>query len=781
MLDPGRHSPPRPNPLASAGGNPAELYATVTAFVRRHFSLFVVSYLILSSIAGAYLYLTPARYTATTSLLLDSHRAQPPQQQAAAVTETLVDSATVASQVQILKSDNIATSVVNSLRLTNDAELTQPRNGLTALVRELLSRGFESSPSVDSEGSEMHRALTQFRQGLSIRYIEQTYVIEISYEALSPEKAVKIANAVADAYIDEQLKTRFESARRASAWLQDRMRELKQQTLIAERAVNDFKVDHNIVSTGEHVARGNTLAGSSGSNLLNEQQLIEINSKLVQARAETAQAKARLDRITEIVKAGLPDEAIDQMLRSPDAAVAETLQNQVITKLRTQYFDIAGHEADFKRRLGPYHLAVVNLDNQMRDIRRQIYEELLRTSETYKSDYEIANTREASIDRSLHESIAQAQTTNRDQLVLRDLQSNAETSRAIYDMFLQRYMETVQQQSFPISDAHIISPAAPPDHQSHPKILLVLFAAASIATLIAVGIGLLFDWTDRGFRTGREVELRLQADCLTVIPRITRREMAAAARLCAARKSSNAPRQIRDGGLLGYVVDAPFSRFAEAIRLIKVANDISARGNVTGFTSTLPEEGKSTIASSYAQLLAHAGRRTILVDFDLRRPSLSRRLAPKATAGLLEVAEGKVEVQDALWSSPTSNLVFLPFFGKARLHHTEEIIGSEGVRNLIERLRTEYDTVVIDLPPLIPIVDARTTTQIIDNYVLIIEWARTRMELVERALATAEGVNDKLLGVALNKANPGVMRRHDRYGSGYYHQLYAPRYGLTDA
>src|SRR5262249_15994643 len=159
-------------------------------------------------------------------------------------------------------------------------------------------------------------------------------------------------------------------------------------------------------------------------------------------------ARARLDRIVEIVKAGLPDEAIAQMLRSPDAAVAETLLNPVVTKLRGQYFDLAARESDFRRRLGGVHVAGLNLQNQMRDIRRSIYEELLRTSETYKSDYEVARIREASIERSLQESIAQARVTNRAQLTLRDLQSNAETSRAIYDMFLQRYTETVQQQSF---------------------------------------------------------------------------------------------------------------------------------------------------------------------------------------------------------------------------------------------------------------------------------------------------------------------------------------------
>jgi polysaccharide biosynthesis transport protein len=271
----------------------------------------------------------------------------------------------------------------------------------------------------------------------------------------------------------------------------------------------------------------------------------------------------------------------------------------------------------------------------------------------------------------------------------------------------------------------------------------------------------------------------LQTDCLAVIPQVSQGDIRRAVKARSAKKDEGGPRQIRDANLLAYVVEAPFSPFAESIRPLKLAIDASGKGNVTGFTSALPMEGKSTVAASYAQLMAHAGRRAILIDFDLRRPSLSRRLAPRATAGLLEVVEGKAELEETVWISPISNLVFLPFFGKARLHHTEEIVGSEAVKKLIDRLRSEFDVVAVDLPPLIPVVDARATTRIIDNYILIVQWAHTRMELVERALASAQGVNDKLLGAALNRANLAAMRRHDLYGIGYYHHLYAPRYSLT--
>src|SRR5262249_35270736 len=152
--------------------------------------------------------------------------------------------------------------------------------------------------------------------------------------------------------------------------------------------------------------------------LMNEQQLSEVNSQLILARAATAEAKARLDRIRQVMSQDIPD-----------ASVADALKSQVIVKLREQFLELAGRAAMWSKKYGPEHLAAITLRNQMAEIRRNIADEMEKIAETYKSDYEIALTREQSIEKSLDNTVAQTRITNQAQVHLRELESAAQTSR----------------------------------------------------------------------------------------------------------------------------------------------------------------------------------------------------------------------------------------------------------------------------------------------------------------------------------------------------------------
>ena len=165
------------------------------------------------------------------------------------------------------------------------------------------------------------------------------------------------------------------------------------------------------------------------------------------------------------------------------ATVADTLKSEVITKLRSQYLELSAREADWSVRYGATHLAVVNIRNQMREIQNSIRNELQRIAETYKSDLEILRQHEESVQRQLNQAVSQSQVTNEAQVALRELESNAQTYRALYDNFLQRYMESVQQQSFPITEARVISAATRPLSKSSPKTMLLL----TFATMIGLG------------------------------------------------------------------------------------------------------------------------------------------------------------------------------------------------------------------------------------------------------------------------------------------------------
>ena len=286
----------------------------------------------------------------------------------------------------------------------------------------------------------------------------------------TPDRAAQIANAVADAYVVDALEAKYQATRRAAAWLQDRMTELRQQASTSERAVVDFKAKNNIVDTG--------------GRLMNEQQLAELNSALILARAGTAEAQARMDRVNQILQAEGRNAAFQDT-----ATVTDSLHDDVITRLRQQYLDLSSREADWSSRYGANHLAAVNLRNQMREIRRSIDDELHRIAETYKSDYEIAKSREDAVQKGLDDIVSQSNVTNQAQITLHELDSSAQSYRALADNFLQQYMQSVQQQSFPITESRLITKASPPLKKSSPKTLLVLAISAAGGMVLAFGWG----------------------------------------------------------------------------------------------------------------------------------------------------------------------------------------------------------------------------------------------------------------------------------------------------
>jgi succinoglycan biosynthesis transport protein ExoP len=588
-----------------------------------------------------------------------------------------------------------------------------------------------------------------------------TYAIEIDFQSFDPDRAAQIANAVADAYMVDTLEAKYQTTRRTAMWLQDRLKELREQSSSAERAVVEFKAKNNIVDTG--------------GRLMNEQQLTELNTALLKARTQTAEARARLERVEQILISDAPDSAT-----TAAATVADTLRSEVITKLRQRYLDLQAHESDWSQRFGPDHLAVVNVRNLMREIRRSILDELQRIAETYKSDYEIAKTREESVEKSLTELVAQSQTTNEAQITLHSLESSAQTYKTLYDSFLQRYMESVQQQSFPLSEARVITEATR-GWRSAPNTMQVVAMASMAGLFLGVGIGLLRELSDRVFRTASQVEEILRADCISVVPMMgkDRKRMALAAR----RAAADRPRTIKhDQRLLWEVTDAPFSRFAEALRAIKVAADLSRlvkENKVIGITSSMPNEGKSTIAMACAALIAQSSG-TVLVDCDLRNPSLTRSLAPEAKSGVLDVMSGKTHLNDVTWTDPATNLTFVPAVVQSRLAHSSDILASEAMRKFFDQLRSSYEYIIVDLSPLAPVVDVRAMSHLIDSFLFIIEWGRTNFDVAEHALNMARGVHDNLLGVVLNKVDMNAIGRYESYRGNYYYKRYYARYGYTE-
>jgi polysaccharide biosynthesis transport protein len=407
---------------------------------------------------------------------------------------------------------------------------------------------------------------------------------------------------------------------------------------------------------------------------------------------------------------------------------------------------------------------------------------------------------------------------------LRDLESNAQSARALSDNFLQLYMVSVQQQSFPITEARVITQASTAPNKTSPKTTLILLAVVVGGSILAGLVAILLDMMDRVFRTVSQVEKLLQTNCLASIPvvgaeqtvgglefplRVTtrwpfnkraRRPLPEAPKpipapvglpppLRKAELGSSHPQPHRDRLLSAddsigrFVINSPFSRFAEGIRSIKLAGDLGNYGTankVIGITSALPNEGKSTISEAFAQTAAQGGSRTLLVDGDIRNPSLTARLTPSAQYGLIEVLLGKLDWRDACWIDPQTDLHFLPCVVASRFSNSSDVLASPQMEKLFQYLREHYDRIVLDLSPLAPVIDVRATGALADSYILVIEWAKAKVDIVERVLNETPVVRERLLGAVLNKVNMAVMSRYDTYSAGYYRNRYYKRYGYVD-
>ena len=322
-------------------------------------------------------------------------------------------------------------------------------------------------------------------------------VVAIKYNSTSPERAAQIANAVANAYITDQLEAKYQANRIATNWLQERQQQLREQADVAQRAVDSFKKQNDIVTT-------------DGGKPLDSAQVPDLNSRLVAARAQTADVSARLNRLQAIVRAGPSDTNVD-------GAISE-INSQIVTTLRQQYLELARREREWSARYGKDHLAVVNLRNRMQEIHTSLFDELRQAAATAKNDYEIAKLRQEEIEKQLASIVAQSRSTSQAQITLSGLESASIAYRKLYDSFLQQYMGSTQQATFPITEARVISAASPPLQKSKPKTLLVLALSLFGGIGLGIGLGMLRDLMDRVFRTAKQLEEELHVPCVALIP-----------------------------------------------------------------------------------------------------------------------------------------------------------------------------------------------------------------------------------------------------------------------
>jgi succinoglycan biosynthesis transport protein ExoP len=686
-------------------------------------------------IAAVYNWAATPRYTASALVLLEPQSDRVPG--ADAINNANLDFAIVESQLAIIKSTVFLRRVVERANLVTDPEfgsgsvqISSPQATAGSIASSASAKGKTEPPAPENADipPDVMASTNLLKGAITVARAGQGYILSISVSSVDPERAARLANAVADAYVVEKLDARFEAAKRGSAWLSDRLVDLRKQLHDSEEAVADFRKEHGFLQSNTNVT-------------LNQQQLSELNAKLLAARAETADKKARLDLLNSIEQKGGNVQSLPDLANSPTLAA-----------LRQQEGAISQKEADLVARYNDRHPLVVNVRAEHNDIKRAIAAETRRLAANVNNDYELAKARETSLERTLLEVTGQSGADDRTAITLRELERTATVNKSLFENFLQKAKISEQQSTFEARDARVITPALR-GGLSYPKTQQSMEIALVIGLFLGIGGSVAKDKLNGGFATPRQIEDMLEVPLLTSITTMTKEDLTVKG------KALEIPY---------YAAAMPLSRFSESIRALRSGirmTDVDRPPKAILVTSTLPNEGKTTVALSLAVSATAAGLKVLVIDGDLRHTSASRFFGLLKHSGLVDVLLGSVEVKDAITFNEDAKLWILS--GGTKTRNPADLIGSDRMKSLIALCKQSFDLVIIDAPPIGPVIDSLIFSELTDKVVYVVRWASTARELVQQSLQRLP--REKIAGTVFNRVNEKAAQKYGKYAYQYYY------------
>jgi len=643
-----------------------------------------------------YVFTTP-QYTAVTQILIDPSDLRVVENgltSSSQLSDAIVIQ--VESQVRVLRSDNVLRRVIQREGLDKDREFADSQVSILGPILK---------PFRVSHDDPTLAALYELRKRIQVRRAERTYVVDVAVRTENPAKSVRIANALAQAYFDEQTSARSDAARHASESLVARLSELKARVQTAEERVEGFKARNNIF-------------GASGQ-LVNEQQLSELNNQLSLARGRTAAAKSRLEQVKTQQRSG-----------GDLGGFTEAVQSQTVTALRSQYAEIQRREAEQMTSLGARHPAVIELRAQAQRLRAMIAEEINRIAGAAATDYARAKANEESLAHTLEELKHNTTLTNEARVELRELERDVQASRAVYESFLVRSRETGEQERIDNKNVRIISKADAPLRRSWPPSYL-LVALGSMIFGVSAGTGLAF-WRGQGGR-GRATAQYVEEPGLD-LPLLAKLPPLAAGHRLSALEDPN--------GWAGIEL----RRLYDAVR--------GGRSRWAGQSILLlaPEDGTGSAAVAInLAVLAAANHNVLLIDADPQARAIAALLGQRNEAGLMDVACGRKLLSEAVVRDPKTNINVLPLFANRSSGYGE--VGDRDIEGAFVQTR-RYDLVVVvvgtsrDDSPLGPFFAA-----LVQQIVLITKAGATRGHDIDHILASFGDNARKVCGTVLVSAN----------------------------
>lgn len=701
----------------------------LSKIVRRHRVLIFLTVLAISGASALLAFNLTPRYTAIASVTIDPTATRVVNTEGVLEEQTR-DVRTIETQIRLLESRSFARRVIDRAGLLADPEfnsalqppeepgviatnlqrlaewLSQSVLARTGLAVPLLPR---AEPAPDREGIA-ETAINNFLGQLEVSRAGESYALAINFSSTDPVKAARIVNQVAQQYVEEQLASKRSAAGRVAEWLRGRLTELRTRLLESENEIANFKADNELIDS-----RGVTL---------NSVQLTALHSQLIETRAQRAEKESKLGLLRELRRTGEGFESVNEIISSP-----------VIANLRTLQTELLRDEAQLKQEYGPRHPKIIQLNAEKQKLADKVYSEVQNIISAFESEVSFLRNRERSLQESLNEAKQSVAVGQRAEVQLNELIREAEATSDLYKALLERYKKLTEQQETIEAGAEVISTSPVPGGPSFPQPKLIVAVGFTSSLMVAGLLALIAESLQSGLRSSRQIESALGVSCLSHVPSVT----------------------VKNGCQpYNYPTSKPRSAYAEAIRAVQVGLQfahLERPPRVVMVTSSLPNEGKTTLAVSLAAAAAAAGHKTLIIDLDLRRPSVRPASTQPVTApGIVELIAGEVRLEDVLYADPAQpNLEVITV--KRSPANPTDILASKQLTQLIAKLRPRYGLIVLDAPPILGLTDAKVAMHLADAAVFVVRWGKTKTEVATNGIEALRECRAPIAGAVLTQVD----------------------------
>jgi polysaccharide biosynthesis transport protein len=691
--------------------------ALVWARIRRRKWLIVLSSITLFGLFSAILVLLPAWYTSETEIVVE----QRPQgvDLSAVLSRIPTDSQAVLTEAEALRSRNLIQRTITQLNLLTNPEFNPriiPQDGsLRSRLREAKATAIAFIESLlpkrerQSAGDPvLNEATDIFLKNLRVTPIGRSQVLKATFTSESPELSSEVLNVLVGLYLATQMENRVAVPTKVGDFLKGELERLQAKVRKANDAVERYR---NQSELQQGIVQGR-------ETLLYTQQLSEANSELIKVRIKRQEAEARLNEIEANPK-----------------SFSDVLADVPIQQLRHQISLLKENRSQLIASLGPSHPGLKQVEASIADAERRLSLEIATIVRSIASDVAVLSQREAQLVQSVANFKDQMQKAGSARVSLAALEQEAEVNRSILSTFLTQYNQLTSQRALQIADSYVLARAEIPTRSSFPPLLPFLGLAFLASVALSVLYALLLERTGNTIRSSQEVQPLLTARSLGIIPKL---------------RSSTS--------LLTQVIDNPQSQFTESMRSI-LSRFMTPRnlGRCVLVASAQSREGRTSVAIALARLAALSGRRTILVDCDLRRPALHSAFGIKVGSGLTDLLQRRLVLGKAIRRDTLTPLDYIT--GGQFAPHAANLLCLPEMAELLARLRTEYDLVILDSPPSATVADASLIAQTADECLFVVSWNKTSWRLVREQMDELSH-HCNVTGVVLNQVD---MRKHAKY------------------